>query len=192
MDPGSGRKSAELRRLAARSANICAGYDTYRRVFVFHAWAARATTSEMRHQIFLTNAVYKPRIYGIEGNAQQTLFAGDTWDFARAYGVAIPLHSCFQPTGVDKNFRIKAALQEKMAHGKLLIHESLVELLHEIESFPMSPMKDLIDALASLCALVPPPIPRREIDEAREQRLQRLRHSNAPIEYIQRVARGEA
>lgn len=168
------------------------GYDHHRRAFLMYAWAKRATTEEMRQQIFRVNHLYRPREIGVEANAQQSLFVYDVWDFARARGIRLPLSMKYQPSSVDKDFRVRTAINPRLSNGQLFFHPSLTEAIHEVQAFPMSPLKDIVDAIASWLAMIPPPIPKRAVDDELAGRLEYLRSTpGVPLDYIARVARGE-
>jgi hypothetical protein len=80
-------------------------------------------------------------------------------------------------------------LQPIIGNGRLFVREDMTELRTEIASFPLSPLKDLVDALASAIALVPPRHTRREDDAEIEHLLSYLRKTGAPAAAIEEVAR---
>jgi hypothetical protein len=102
----------------------------------------------------------------------------------------LPLQAIWQPTNVDKDFRIRQVLKTYSASGRLFVPPRCVELRQELMGFPSSPRKDLVDALASALRLLPAIVPKAAVDHEREERLAYLRETGAPPEYIQRVARG--
>jgi phage terminase large subunit-like protein len=97
-----------------------------------------------------------------------------------------------QPTNIDKDWRIRTILQPVIADGRLFIRDEHMELKQEIINFPMSPTKDIIDALASAVKLLPATQSRAQKDQELERRLAYLRDSGAPADYIMQVARGVA
>ena len=189
-DPAGKRKPGEtLKRVRARSAIIVVAPDHLSRIFVLYAWAKRCSTDEMIEQIFETQERFRPRIFGIEANAMQSLFADAIRRESRILQKRIALLPVSQPTGVDKDFRIRAALQPVVAWGRLFVQEHQTDLIHELTSFPMSATKDLVDALASAIALVPQKPTVRQQSEEIQQLARYLRDSGAPVSYIeQRVA----
>ena len=75
-------------------------------------------------------------------------------------------------------------------HGRLFLLSNQHDLHRELTSFPMSPLVDLVDALASACAMIPPkPKPPAEnADEAAEVAKYLRDQGVAPHIIHQRVA----
>lgn len=182
------RQEAQLKRTRARSAVVVIGADALRRVFVLHAWASRCPSSELTAKIIETAAAWPVRIFGIEANAMQSLYAESVQRDARLAGHTLPLTAVHQPTGVDKDWRIRSTLQPVIAEGRLFLLAGHDELRAELLSFPSGATKDLVDALASAVALVPPPVARREADLSAAAELRYLRESGAPSHYIEERA----
>jgi len=193
LDPGSGKSKDQLKKLSARSAIVTISVDWIGRIYVRETWAARANTTVILQKIFDTHRKWKCRIFGIEANAQQSLFFDQIVARAREQGVRIPLQGVNQPTRIEKDFRIRSALQEPFARGQMFInHAENPELIEEIRGFPRARTKDLVDALASAVSLAPHRVPRTEVDESVAERLEYLREVGAPPNYIDRVAKGMA
>lgn len=190
LDPAGG-KSLALKRVRARAAIVVVGQDALTRIFVLHTWADRAPAGALAERVFTVQGDHKPRVFGIEANAMQALYGEMVAREAKFKGVRLPLEPVKQPTNVDKDWRIRTALQPVIAEGRLFLQEGQHELRAELTTFPMSPLKDIIDALASAISLlrrVPLPV---QIREERDARLAYLRQSGAPPSYIEAVARGE-
>lgn len=188
-DPAGKKKPGEIKRVRARSAIVVVAPDHLSRILVLHAWAKRCTTDELIERIFEVQEAYKPRVFGIEANAMQSLFADAVQRESRMLQKRINLSPVMQPTKIDKDFRIRAALQPVVAWGRLLLQEHQTDLIHEITSFPMSATKDLVDALASAIALVPRKPVQREKDEETERLASYLRRSGmAPDRIARRIA----
>ena len=179
------RQEAQLKRTRARSAIIVVAADELRRIFVVHAWAARCQSSELTVRIIETVAAWPIKVFGIEANAMQSLYAESVQRDARLAGYVLPLTSVTQPTGVDKDWRIRSTLQPVVAHGRLFLQPEQDELRAEIASFPSGATKDLIDALASAVALVPPAVARQDIDHEALALAKYLRDSGAPAHHIE-------
>jgi len=185
-DPASGKKE-QIKRVRARSAIVVVGADVLSRFFVLHAWAERCSTDHLMDRIIEVNDQWRPRVFGIEANAMQSLFADNVQREARYKEKSIPIVPVYQPTTIDKDWRIRMTLQPVIANGRLLLLASQHELKVELVSFPMSATKDLVDALASAIALIPGPVVRRDQDEEMDARLAYLRESGAPASYIEQV-----
>ena len=186
-DPASSKKgSAAIKRTRARSAIIVLGQDLLTRIFVLHAWAERCSTDKLIDTIFDVNEQFRPKPFGGEKNGLQGLFQDAVEREARYRNKVLPLQQVEHSTRIDKDFRIRAALQPVIAAGRLFVQDSQVELLTEITSFPRYPTKDLIDALASAVTLLPTRTIQRQRDDHVEQVAHYLRQSGAPPDVIAR------
>jgi hypothetical protein len=182
-DPASGEQT--LRKVASRSAIVVAAPDHLGRIFALYAWAARVSAGELMEKIYQVNDQFQPRSFGIEANGLQTLYKGAILRDAALRERQLPLVGIHQPTRTQKDNRIRGYLQPLVGNGKLFLREDMVELQHEIVTFPMNPTKDLIDALASVCGMIPAARPQRRFDAEREAELEYLRRSGAPIAEIE-------
>ncbi len=183
-DPASGK--ARLKRIRARQAIIIIATDWLTRIFVLYTWAGRIPTSRYLDKIIKVCDDYRPKSFGIEANAMQSLFADLVTDAAKRRAKRIAFISVTQPTKVDKDFRIRTVLEPVIADGRLFTQESQVELEGELRSFPTGLTKDLVDCLASVIALVPRrPLPVQQTEEA-DQLASYLRNTGAPTWYVQK------
>ena len=182
-DPASGRQV--LRRVRARSAIIVVAADNLQRFFVLHAWAGRPTTTQLVTRLLDVGEKFRPRRFGIEANAMQSLFADLVSAQARELKKRIPFVPIVQATKVDKDWRIRTTLQPVIENGRLFTQPNQHELITEISTFPVSTTKDMIDALASAIMLAPRrPAPERQRDEL-DALTAYLRNSGAPPSVIE-------
>lgn len=192
LDPHGGKRDAHLKKLGSRSA-ICVGAaDTLGRIFVLYAWAARCSTEELIEKIYYVNRTFMPKVFGVESNGLAALFTDALARDAKYAGIKLPLSEVFQPTHQEKDFRIRTILQPIVGHGRLFIDETdpgQRELYHEITTFPQNPIKDLIDACASMCRLIPPPVVRARKDVETERLLKYLRSTGASEAMLRETAR---
>lgn len=183
-DPASGK--ARLKRIRARQAIIVIATDWLTRIYVLYTWAGRIPTSRYLDKILKVCDDYRPKSFGIEANAMQSLFADLVTDAAKKRAKRIAFISVTQPTKIDKDFRIRTVLEPVIADGRLFTQESQVELEGELRSFPTGLTKDLVDCLASVIALVPRrSMPQQQNDEA-EQLAAYLRNTGAPTWYVEK------
>jgi hypothetical protein len=183
-DPASGK--GRLKRVRARQAIVIIATDWLTRIFVLHTWAGRIPTSRYLDKIIKVCDDYRPKSFGIEANAMQSLFADCVRDAAKKRAKRIAFLSVTQPTKVDKDFRIRTVLEPVIADGRLFMMEGQTELEGELRSFPTGLTKDLVDCLASAIALVPRrPLPVQHSEEA-EQLAAYLRNTGAPTWYVQK------
>lgn len=194
LDPGSGKTKDQLRRTSARSAFVVISVDWLRRVYVREVWAGRVNTSVLGDKIAELNQKWKPIMFGIEASAQQSLFFDQLLEMMRTRRVFVPLTPIKQPTNVEKDFRIRAAIQPYLGMGRLFIPDTgdpfIIEFETELRGFPVARTKDIVDALASVLTMIPQIQPQREVDDERNDRVEYLRSIGAPPEYIEQVADG--
>jgi len=150
-------KGRVLKKQAARQAIIVIAADwlSLPRIFVRFAWAGKETTTDFRARILSTAEIYSPRRFGLESNGMQVLFGDLVRDKAKQDGILTRFVPIYQPTNVDKDYRIRTIIEPVINEGRLIIPASLLDLRTEIRGFPTAHRKDLIDALASAIALVP-------------------------------------
>ena len=183
-DPASGK--SRLKRVRARQAIVVIASDWLQRIYVLYTWAGRIPTSRYLDKIIKVCDDYRPKSFGIEANAMQSLFADLVTDAAKQRIKRIAFIPVTQPTRIDKDFRIRTVLEPVIADGRLFIQESQVELEGELRSFPTGLTKDLVDCLASAISLVPRrPMPEQVSEEA-EQLASYLRNTGAPTWYIEK------
>ena len=154
-DPAAGRRFQVLKRTRARSAIAVVGQDLLRRVFVLKAWADRCATEQFVAEILRTQQQFNPKWFGIEANAMQVLFGDSVVAAAKVAKIPFPMTPVYQPTNVEKDWRIRTTLQPVIAQGRLLVQASQLDLWSELRTFPNTPTKDVVDALASAVALLP-------------------------------------
>lgn len=189
VDPASSKKGGELKMLKARSAIVVVTHDWLGRIFVLDAWGGRCSTDQLIERMYRAEETWKLRVLGGEANGLQELFQEAVQRDARLRGKRLPLRPVHQSTRVEKDWRIRTILQPIIANGRLFVRPDMTELRTEIASFPMSPLKDMIDALASAIKLIPPRVNRKERDSELEGLLAYLRKTGAPTQYIEEVAR---
>lgn len=184
-DPAGGR--AKLKKQRARQAIIVIGTDYLTRIFTLYTWAGRLPTSRYLDKLIKTCENYKPKAFGVEANAMQSLFADIVHDKAReglgALGDRfIPIH---QSTKIDKDFRIRTTLEPVINNGRLFFQQHQTELEAEVRGFPTARTKDLIDCLASAISLIPARTPKRQKVEEAEALASYLRRTGVPSAQIE-------
>lgn len=192
LDPASGKKKQPIKSIRARSAIVVCGTDPLGRVWVLDAWADRVGTNEICKEFVDKCELWGPSVAAFEDAGQQSLLSDPIMDEAsrRERKLELPLVPIPVNTRVDKLFRIRAVLQPVIGSGRLFIWRNLHELVHELTSFPMSPVMDLVDALASCVDLVPPAPTKQGNYDERQELTQYLRDTGAPMHEIERVHQG--
>jgi hypothetical protein len=183
-DPASGK--GRLKKVRARQAIVVIAADWLSRIYVLYTWAGRIPTSRYLDKIIKVCDDYRPKLFGIEANAMQSLFADLVTDAAKQRYKRIAFIPVTQPTKIDKDFRIRTSLEPVIADGRLFMMESQSALEAELRSFPTGLTKDLVDCLASAISLVPRrALPQQQNEEA-QQLASYLRNTGAPTWYIEK------
>jgi len=186
-DPASAR--GKIRKIRARQAIVVIGADDLNRIFVLYSWAGRLATSKYVDKILTMCENYQTKLFGIEANAMQSLFADLVRDKARERTKRLPIVPVHQSTKVDKDFRIRSALEPVINSGRLFIQKKQTELESELRGFPTASTKDLVDCLASVITLVPRRLPKKQQAGEVEALARYLRQTGCPSWYIeQRIA----
>lgn len=185
-----GRVPARLASIKARQAIVVAAADHVPRIFVLYAWAGRLTTSDFRDKILTVYGDFKPRLFGIEANAMQFLFADLVREEAKArFGEAVRMIPVSQPTNIEKNYRIRTAIEPVLNAGRLFLAPGLTELETELRGFPTAQTKDLVDCLASVIDMIPKRSAAEQSNDEIEALAAYLRRTGAsPAMIEQRIA----
>lgn len=186
LDPAGSKKTA-VKKIRANSAIIVIGAErsALQRIFVLDAWRGRDSAPQLIERVLAVNERWHPAQFGCEANAMQSLFAELVAHEAKRQQKTLPLVPVYQPTKVDKEWRVRDALQPVIGHGRLFLLQSQVELISEISGFPLGEYRDMIDALASAVAMVPiqaPAVQRSADREALARYLRRVGQSPEQIE----------
>lgn len=188
VDPAGKPKPGErLKKTRSRQAIIVISSDWLPRYFVRFAWAGRLPTTKFTNRIISTYQQFRPRICGIEANAMQELYADMVVDKARTTTRLenLSMYPVYQPTKVEKTWRIRSVLQPVIDEGRLFLLDSMQDLESEIRGFPTAEYKDLVDALASAIRLVPKRAKQKQENTEIESTLAYLRETGAPPHYIE-------
>ena len=191
LDPAGKKQGTDkLKKVRANTALVTIGVDPLQRVIVLEAWRAKTSAAATMRQVFDTNDRWHPKMFGCEANAMQELYADMLLLEAQRQNIRINLVPITQPTNVDKHWRIRTVLNPLFNHGRLFLLSNQHDLHRGLPSFPRSPLVDLVGALASACAMLPPtPNPPAEsADEAAEVAKYLRDRGVAPHIIHQRVA----
>ena len=187
VDPAGKPKPGErLKKSRSRQAIIVLNADWLNRIFVHVAWAGRLPTSRFTDKIISTYQRHRPRICGIEANAMQELYADMVIDKAREKLDQVSIYPVYQPTKVEKTWRIRSVLEPVINEGRLFLLDDMQDLEAEIRGFPTAEYKDLVDALASAIKLVPRRGKQKQENMEISEQLRYLRETGAPAHYIER------
>lgn len=152
LDPAASK--TKVKRTAANQAIVTvANYDRW--IFVLEAWSGRISTDKLHDRIIHVVSTFRPRRFGCEANAMQSLFADDINLVAKLKGVRLNVEPVFVPTNVDKEQRIRQILQPIINYGRLFLGPGQERLVEELTTFPHGRTRDLVDALASAIEMLP-------------------------------------
>lgn len=189
IDPAAGKRGAEFKKTRARSAIAVVAPDWLGRIFILKAWGKHCPTDRLIDEIYATEEQFGLKVLGCEANAMQSLFSDVVRRDARLANKRLPLVPITQPTRINKEWRIRTLVQPLMQAGKLFMREDMHDLAVEVGGFPLHPLKDIIDAVASAIALIPPRPVAPERDSGLDGYLDYLRKSGAPSWYVEQAAR---
>ena len=189
LDPASGKRQLKIKSVRARSAIAVVGTSVDTRIWVLDCWAGRVGSEQVAQQFVEMCIKWGPTIAAYEDAGQQSLLEDPINSAANRMNVVIPLAAVKAPTKVDKNWRIRQILQPLNGAGRLMIPREFIELRNEITSFPMSTMKDMIDALASACGLVPPPVSMIQKSDDVAELARYMRETGSPVRDIEDAVR---
>lgn len=185
VDPAAKKKHAQMKRARARQAIVIIGIDYLTRIHSLLAWAGHLPASAFRDKIISVYSQWNPSLCGIEANGMQELYGEMVYDHAKEkLGFTPKIIPIYQPTKIDKDFRIRTILEPVLNTGRLIVPDSQIELRSELEGFPTARTKDLVDALASAIDMCP----RRPKQETQDSEIQKLaaflRNSGPPAGFI--------
>lgn len=184
VDPSAGK--TRLKRQSARTAIACVAADGLDRIFVLDAWADRCSTEKLIDRICWTHTTFAPSVIGIEANAMQEIFSDAVILLLKSRGISLPISPIHQPSGIDKDMRIRLILQPIMAFGRMFFMQNMIELEREVLAFPSGKLKDMVDVLASACKL----LPARTVVKQRSDKYEALaayhRRAGTPPQQIER------
>jgi len=185
-DLAAGKDARRTKTRLARQTILGVVHDDLARFFVIYAWAGRLTAADFMSKILDVYEEYRPRRYGVEANGMQILFGSLIREEAKQrFGKTSRFSPIYQPTNIDKKYRIRTGLQPVLNFGRLFIQESQIELSAEIQGFPTAQTMDLIDSLETVINRVAPKIPKKQQKNINiEEYAEYLRNSGCPSHLI--------
>ena len=193
VDPHGGenrQSSARLKKIASQAAIVVGGRDD-RNIYVVDAWADRCSTDTLVEKMFEMCEKWKLKSLGGEDNGMAGLFHDAVHREAKWRNKPLPIVRVTQPTNIHKDYRIRTALQPPIGHGRLILRSGLDQLVDQITAFPLSPHKDLVDALASLVRFIPSRPQRIERNRELNDKLRYLRNNGVAPDIIRDIAAGK-
>lgn len=188
VDPAAG-KEARTRRRLARQVIVIGSRDWYDRWFFPYIWAGRETASDFADKIIEAYETHSPRRFGIEANGMQVLFGSLVREKAKESEERvgkIKMIPIYQPTNVDKNFRIRNGLEPVINQGRLFLQSGEIAARAELQGFPTAATKDIVDSLETLISRVAPKRPIRNVKSHEESDYATyLRASGMPAHLIE-------
>lgn len=149
-------KDARNKRRRARQSIVVGARDWLNRWFWLSIWAGRETASGFKDRILNTQGEYNPRRFGLEANGMQVLFGNLVRDEAKIRFGHIKMVPIYQPTNVEKTYRIRTGFEPVIMQGRCFLQEKEIEARAEIAGFPTAATRDIIDAMETLVSRVAP------------------------------------
>lgn len=149
-------KGVRNKRRRARQAIVVGGRDWLQRWFWLSIWAGRETASQFKDRILDTQEEWNPRRFGLEANGMQVLFGNLVRDEARERFGNVKMLPIYQPTTVEKTYRIRTGFEPVILQGRCFLQEKEIEARAEIAGFPTAATRDIIDAMETLVNRVAP------------------------------------
>ena len=191
-DPaGSKQGRTALALQQAQQAIVVIAVSPLLHVLVVFAWADKIPATKYVDKLISVHERYHPKVFGIESNAMQKLFADLVRAEAKKRLSKVSFMAIDQPTNIDKDFRIRTVVEPVINYGRLLLNKQLVELESQLAGFPTAHRKDLVDALASCLRLIPKRPEQVVKNEEIERLASYLRATGAPTYYIEQRIREE-
>ncbi len=184
-DPAAG-KDARNKKRRARQAIVVGARDWFDRWFFPHIWAGHLTASEFKDKIIETQEIYSPRLFGLEANGMQVLFGNLVREAAKLKLGAVKMIPVYQPTNVEKTFRIRTGLEPVILQGRFFLQKSQIEARSELQGHPTAATRDIIDAMETCIRIAPKrPLKHRKNHEL-EAYAKYLRQTQTPAHLIER------
>ena len=152
VDPASRRKKTN-----DYTAFIVVGYTGRGDIVVELASQQRISPLETVERIFDIESLYNDQApVGIETVAYQIMLADTVLDQIIRRGRGFPIIEVPRVSTLNKYDWIVGAIQPRVASGRLHVHESMIELIEQLDRYDKVAHEDLLDALASAIRLCPP------------------------------------
>lgn len=186
-DPAAAKSKNRKKTRSARQSIVVGARDWLDRWFFLLLWAGKLTANDFKKKILDVQEDYKPRIFGIEANGMQVLFGDLVREEAKIrQGDRVKMIPVYQPTNVDKDFRIRTGLEPVITQGRLFLQAKDTDAWAEIRGFPSAATKDIVDSIES-CIRLAPKRPRRSQNTVEfEQYAKYLRSTRMPAYQIER------
>lgn len=191
-DPAARKRGPGQQLDQARQAIVIIAVSPNLHIIPLYAWADKVPTTAYTKRLIQVHERYKPKQFGIEANAMQILFADSVIAKSKKeLETRVTFIPIYQPTNIDKIYRIRTVIEPVINYGRLILSSELVELETELAGFPTAQRKDLVDCLASAIRLVP----KRPEQVTRSEELMALakylRDTGAPAWYIEQRIKEE-
>lgn len=149
-------KDARGKRRRSRQCIVVGWRDWLARWFFPFIWAGMLTTSQFKEKILDTQEKWQTRRFGLEANGMQVLFGHLVREEAKVRFGTMALMPIYQPTNVEKTYRIRTGFEPVINEGRCFLQEKEIEALAEIAGFPTAATRDIIDAMETLVNRVAP------------------------------------
>ena len=169
----------------SRQCIVVGARDWLSRWFWIHIWAGRLTASEFKEQILDVQERFAPRLFGLEANGMQVLFGSLVREEARLRFGTIKMIPIYQPTNVEKTYRIRTGIEPVILQGRFFLPQGELEARTELQGHPTAQTSDIIDAMETCMNKVAPKrVVAQDNDREKDDYAAYLRSSGMPAHLI--------
>jgi predicted phage terminase large subunit-like protein len=159
IDPAISQQAA-----ADYTGVVVVSVDPDNRRYVRFARRYKITPTEIVQLVFKLNEEFQPAIIGVEDVAYQKALLYFLDEEMRRRNVLLPVKGVKPPNDRTKEMKI-LGMVPRFEWGHMMLSQGLHDLEMELLQFPRGAHDDLIDALASMDAIIYPPDRERENDK---------------------------
>lgn len=159
---GSYDPSVDESSRASRRAIVYTAMDAKQRVAVIDCYASRESVNVILDNIFSMFHRWHPRVFNIESVALSRIYIDLVQKEAKIRNTWISANPFRVSSRQSKDSRIRDAIQQVAAEGRLYCHPSMRDLQMEFLEFPNGRTKDILDALSMCIQSHNPPVSEEE------------------------------
>ena len=150
---------------ASRRAIAVTGMDSRQRVVLLELYSSRDDTAKVMDALFKLHGRWLPRIFSVESVAFSRLYVEIISKEAQERKRWVNVTPYKVGTRTSKDARIRDAIQQVAAEGRLYYRQSMADFHEEFVEFPASKTKDILDAVSMCIQTHRVPMTQDEYDE---------------------------
>lgn len=175
------------RKKRSRQCIVVGARDWLMRWFWLYVWAGKLTASDFKEKILTAQEDYEPRKFGLEANGMQVLFGSLVREEAEERFGRIKMVPVYQPTNVNKTYRISTGIEPVILQGRFFLQDKEVDARVELQGHPTAQTEDIVDAMETCMNRVAPKrVVKEANDREKDEFAKYLRASGLPAHLIAR------